>query len=378
MSLVKALFLEKGHDLGTGLISIRKFESDMIELPENAIYLLDSASSSACNKSAFIYNNKVYVIMKTYYDIDADTIILIAKLDTENNNDYKDPEEVIVIEPEITVNGVVYDNISDAIANAEEGQTIKGNGCTINDAVNLTKAVNIKNLIFKGNVTANITSDKSMEISNSEFIGSSLNIVSNSENNTISINNNKFSTDTFIRNPLILNTKGKVVVKGNVFNGGDKVYYNPVETGVNTEISGADISDNKFYGSFKNNAINIFAVKDNISININNNYFENPSNCVRLSNVTNHNAIFYFKKNQYCNEVLEGDAAKYMGFLLCQSFTETPQDFSKYNLVFSAHMYKNTVITRQIDESVPQRTYYTYDNNTGGSTETNPKVTFIK
>lgn len=87
---VKVLLLSRGHDLGTGLISIREFEDDMIEISPDILSYLDQSSSSAVNKSYIIKDNVTYRIQKTYYDMDNDCMVLIAKYDVEPADDYRE------------------------------------------------------------------------------------------------------------------------------------------------------------------------------------------------------------------------------------------------------------------------------------------------
>lgn len=92
MASVKLLLLDKskGQDFGTGLISIRKLESLMIEITPEVLGMIDNASSGSANKSYIIKDNVTYRIQKTYYDVDNDSIILVCKKDVEPADDYRE------------------------------------------------------------------------------------------------------------------------------------------------------------------------------------------------------------------------------------------------------------------------------------------------
>ena len=81
---VKLLLIAKDEKLGNGLASIREKESEMIAFDDYEPGLSDSTSST--NPSRVIKDNKVYKIIKTYFDLDKRCRIMLAK-EEENSFD---------------------------------------------------------------------------------------------------------------------------------------------------------------------------------------------------------------------------------------------------------------------------------------------------
>ena len=73
---VKALLLERDEPLGHGLDVIRKKESEMVDITDYNDYLSDSTSASNC--LIIIHNDKVYRVIKNYFDLDKHVRIYIG------------------------------------------------------------------------------------------------------------------------------------------------------------------------------------------------------------------------------------------------------------------------------------------------------------
>ena len=77
-------------NFGNGLRSIRAKASDLIDISDYADALSDSTSSG--NPARIIKNNKVYRIIKTYFDLDNNVRIVLAKIDHDVYDDVKESE----------------------------------------------------------------------------------------------------------------------------------------------------------------------------------------------------------------------------------------------------------------------------------------------
>lgn len=75
---VKALLISKTEELGNGLAVIRERESEMIPIDEYGNGELSDSTSSG-NPARIIKDNKVYKIIKTYFDLDKSVRIVMAK-----------------------------------------------------------------------------------------------------------------------------------------------------------------------------------------------------------------------------------------------------------------------------------------------------------
>lgn len=78
---IKALLIGKEEKLGNGLAVIRERESEMISIDDYEVALSDATSSG--NPARIIKNNKVYKIIKNYFDLDNNTRIILAKEESE-------------------------------------------------------------------------------------------------------------------------------------------------------------------------------------------------------------------------------------------------------------------------------------------------------
>lgn len=128
-----------------------------------------------------------------------------------------------------------------------------------------------------------------------------------------------------------IDDSGYVTIKDTVINAS---LYNCIEIGLDgTELpSGVLIENCRFEGTFSNNAILIFGTKDNAVININNCYFENVSNCIRLSNKTNSKCTVNIS-NCKCDH-WDTDPL-WSGMLICQDYTSKSVEGCKSNDLFS-------------------------------------------
>ena len=74
---IKVLLIDKNEKLGNGLAVIRERESEMITIDDFEVALSDATSSG--NPARVIKNNKIYKIIKTYFDLDNNCRIVLAK-----------------------------------------------------------------------------------------------------------------------------------------------------------------------------------------------------------------------------------------------------------------------------------------------------------
>jgi hypothetical protein len=101
----------------------------------------------------------------------------------------------------------------------------------------------------------------------------------------------------------------------------DATAYNLAEIGLKADTlpKGVLIDNCRFEGTLSNNAILIFGTQDDAVININNCYFQDVSNAIRLSNRTNAKNVTINITNCTCDK---WDATPaYAGLLLCQDYT---------------------------------------------------------
>ena len=77
---VKVLLLDETNQLGTGLRAIREHENDLIDFSAFESGVSDSTCVSG-TYGRIIKNNKVYSIVKNYYDLDKNRRIFVAELE---------------------------------------------------------------------------------------------------------------------------------------------------------------------------------------------------------------------------------------------------------------------------------------------------------
>lgn len=128
-----------------------------------------------------------------------------------------------------------------------------------------------------------------------------------------------------------VNDANYVTIKDTVINAS---LYNCIEIGLdsNNLPSGVLIENCRFEGTFSNNAILIFGTKDDAVININNCYFENVSNCIRLSNKLNSKCTVNIS-NCKCDH-WDTDPV-WSGMLICQDYTSGTSDAESENKLFA-------------------------------------------
>lgn len=169
-----------------------------------------------------------------------------------------------------------------------------------------------------------------------------------------------------------LNVNGAAVIEDNVLDGKADaeagISYNALEFCVsNTAYSVGDgtvISGNTIR-NFSNNGINIYCIQDGAVIFVEGNVFENVSNAMRLSNVSNNakTATFNIANNRH-NESNAADTV-WAGFVMLQDFgsEQEPQLFTGFTLNFSgntadgAALQNNSWYTAAND-----RAFYVYEN----------------
>ena len=83
---IKLLLLNPEDKLGNGLRAIREKESDLIDISNYEPGVSDPAITT--NPGYVIKDNKVYRIIKTYFDLDKGYRVFIAKLDMEGYDVY--------------------------------------------------------------------------------------------------------------------------------------------------------------------------------------------------------------------------------------------------------------------------------------------------
>lgn len=88
---LKLLLLKEGDKLGNGLAAIRTRESDLIDISAFEPGVSDPTITT--NPGYVIKDNTVYRIIKTYFDLDKNARIFIAKKDHESYDNYPIPEK---------------------------------------------------------------------------------------------------------------------------------------------------------------------------------------------------------------------------------------------------------------------------------------------
>ena len=189
------------------------------------------------------------------------------------------------------------------------------------------------------------------------------------------IGGNLSGTNAFVA----LNVNGAAVIEDNVLDGKadaeSGISYNALEFCVsNTAYSVGDgtvISGNTVR-NFSNNGINIYCIQDGAVISVEGNVFENVSNAMRISNVSNNakTATFNIANNRHNESNALEPNVGYAGFVFFQNFgsAEDPQLFTGFTLNFSGNTADGAALT-DTEESVATRAYYVYQ-DVGGLTFT--------
>ena len=74
---VKALLIPYDDTMGNGLVSIREKESELIDITDWSDFTSDATNTS--NHGFVIKDNKVYKMIKFYFDLDKKCRILMCK-----------------------------------------------------------------------------------------------------------------------------------------------------------------------------------------------------------------------------------------------------------------------------------------------------------
>lgn len=193
-----------------------------------------------------------------------------------------------------------------------------------------------KDYKISGNFTSGTSiniSGKSVQISNTEITDNTR--LSTIAKEDIDIKSTNVSGD-FPKNKgnavVKLDGSGYITIKDMTFNSN---LYNAIEIGLNNSVEpvkGVLIDNCKFLGKFSNNAILIFGTQNEAVININNCYFENVSNAIRLSNKTNVKCTVNIT-NCKCDHW--DTSSPWQGFLICQDYTSGSSELEELNNLFS-------------------------------------------
>lgn len=88
---IKALLLPKDNPYGNGLASIRTLESKMVDISDWEDCVSDNTMPNT--QGYFIKNNKVYRVVKSYFDFDKNWRIFLAIEDTDTYDVYPIPKK---------------------------------------------------------------------------------------------------------------------------------------------------------------------------------------------------------------------------------------------------------------------------------------------
>ena len=182
-----------------------------------------------------------------------------------------------------------------------EGETIIVQPVTLKDGAQID-GVTLK-------ARPNIDTTTNVAIKNSRLLGVTVTTGSNLDKAVIGMNQ--------------WDTPAKVVVEGNYF-GNNTGVYNVFELNVPL-ANGTSISDNTFSASSgSHNMINIYAVQNNATVNVKDNYFEKSANAVRFgTRGAVNNVIVNIDNNAYTTT--DSDTA-YAGLLLIQPYGAATTD----------------------------------------------------
>ena len=93
---IKVLLIKAGDKYGLSLRAIRERANEMIDISSFEAGLSD-ATGTTC-QACIIKDNKVYRVVRNYFDLDKNERIFVAKLDMDPNDIYPIPEEEIMEE----------------------------------------------------------------------------------------------------------------------------------------------------------------------------------------------------------------------------------------------------------------------------------------
>lgn len=308
--------------------------------------------------------------VKSFLDGIGDTEKLKSMIDTINNNANRIESKIPTwsdVEEKVTSEGGAVDSwvdnkiqsrsyateeyVSESIANSALISMLTDRLNALEDSVSSLKKTDIEIVTPQSGQPIQVTQSKDAIISGDIDTTSDIKAKSVSFNNVSITNNARLKTSTtksgdvdiksmkvtgdFPKSDgnavISINDSGYVTIKDTVVNAN---LYNCIEIGLDgTELpSGVLIENCRFEGTFANNAISIFGTKDNAVININNCYFENVSNCIRLSNRTNSKCTVNIS-NCKCDHWDTNPL--WSGMLICQDYTSKSKEECESNDLFS-------------------------------------------
>lgn len=308
--------------------------------------------------------------VKSFLDGIGDTEKLKSMIDTINNNANRIESKIPTwgdVEEKVTSEGGAVDSwvdnkiqsrsyateeyVSESIANSALISMLTDRLNALEDSVSSLKKTDIEIVTPQSGQPIQVTQSKDAIISGDIDTTSDIKAKSVSFSNVSITNNARLKTSTtksgdvdiksmkvtgdFPKSDgnavISINDSGYVTIKDTVVNAN---LYNCIEIGLDgTELpSGVLIENCRFEGTFANNAISIFGTKDNAVININNCYFENVSNCIRLSNRTNSKCTVNIS-NCKCDHWDTNQL--WSGMLICQDYTSKSKEECESNDLFS-------------------------------------------
>lgn len=295
------------------------------------------------------------------------------------------------------------DELDTALGQASEGDTVVVSDVTYTQALTIDKAITLAGYNFTVEAPVSVTADNAVienvtvSVSGTTRAASGAALTVNAAGVTLegvvvdagagiqpvsvtstegftmqgcTIGGNLSGTNAFVA----LNVNGAAVIEDNVLDGKadaeSGISYNALEFCVsNTAYSVGDgtvISGNTIR-NFSNNGINIYCIQDGAVISVEGNVFENVSNAMRLSNVSNNakTATFNIANNRHNESNALEPNVGYAGFVFFQNFgsAEDPQLFTGFTLNFSgntadgAALQNNSWYTAAND-----RAFYVYEN----------------
>ena len=179
------------------------------------------------------------------------------------------------------------------------------------------------------------------------------------------IGGNLSGTNAFVA----LNVNGAAVIEDNVLDGKADA-----EAGISYNALEFCVSNT---ANFSNNGINIYCIQDGAVISVEGNVFENVSNAMRISNVSNKakTATFNIANNRHNESNALEPNVGYAGFVFFQNFgsAEDPQLFTGFTLNFSgntadgAALQNNSWYTAALQNNswytaANDRAFYVYEN----------------
>lgn len=290
------------------------------------------------------------------------------------------------------------DELDTALGQASEGDTVVVSDVTYTQALTIDKAITLAGYNFTVEAPVSVTADNAVIENVTVSVSGTTRAagvtlegvvvdagagiqpvsVTSTEGFTMqgcTIGGNLSGTNAFVA----LNVNGAAVIEDNVLDGKADaeagISYNALEFCVsNTAYSVGDgtvISGNTVR-NFSNNGINIYCIQDGAVISVEGNVFENVSNAMRISNVSNNakTATFNIANNRHNESNALEPNVGYAGFVFFQNFgsAEDPQLFTGFTLNFSGNTADGAALT-DTEESVATRAYYVYQ-DVGGLTFT--------